>query len=190
MATRIEVNKARIEFLNYVEEGTFIYKFIDYTLLCQACPAFSKLTTNEAKYALNSLGYISLEKGEEGYQGNEIIFALTTHLYKDDLAREYRYFEEKEMGEISYVKLNLYHIDIRAFPQVDLVLKEFDEYEDQDYQLIFDRYVGKELPSKGFSEVEIAAIKRFINECTEISDVYESHCILCNSKGENICQEQ
>ena len=189
MATRIEINQARIEFLNYVEEGNFIYKFIDYTLLCQACPAFNKLTTNEAKYALNSVGYISLEKGQEDYQGNEILFALTTSLFKEDIAREYRYFKEKEMGEISYVKLNFGHINIRVFPHVDIVLKEFDEYEDQYYQLIFDRYVDKELPNRGFSEIEIAAIKRFINECTEISDVYE-YCTLCNSKGENICQEQ
>lgn len=173
MLTKEVVDQAKIEFLDFVKEVRDPmyqgFPFTDFTLLGVHCPSFTKMNEEDAIKIVKDLQYTVLDAG---YRGNDVVFALRQNLDKEDLKREIRIYEENELGEISYLKLHdcSFTISITDFEPV--VVKEFSEYEDEDYIKIFDKCLDATLPNRGYTADEITAIKRFILEQGTI-DWYE-----------------
>lgn len=188
MATKEEINQAKVEFLNYVEETKEPmfqgYYFTDYTLLCNGCPAFSKLNEAEAIAAVMSLGYTVIDAGYR--KTPEPTFALRTDLTEESLKREIRHYLENECEDTSYLKVIRPMFSVKFNEFSNIILKEFDEYEDGNYIDYFDKCLDQDLPNKGFTPNEIAAIKRFILEYSDIDYFEEDSTEEVNEKGEPI----
>ena len=103
MATKVtDIAKATAQYLNFAEESAEPsfqgYRFIDFTLLCVHCPAFSKLTEAEAVELVKALDFAVLLPEE--VEDDDIVepsFSLNILWDKDKLKAEVDKFIKEEL---------------------------------------------------------------------------------------------
>ena len=103
MAAKVaDIAKATAQYLNFAEESAEPsfqgWRFIDFTLLCVHCPAFSKLTEKEAIELVKALDFeVLLPEKVEDEDIVEPTFSLNILWDEDKLKSEVEEFIRKEL---------------------------------------------------------------------------------------------